>query len=91
MIDTNFERAAEKSLVMPQNYFDRYRQLLGEGVGSESAFWKVETELFEATGFRKYLNMDSFRHALSREKQLVQSPRVSLLAVFSEQNMNVAP
>lgn len=87
MIDTNFERAAEKSLIMPKNYFDRYREHLGGGMTCEAAFWATENELYETTGFRKYSNVGTFRHALAREASLNSAPRVSLLVADSAPNM----
>ena len=66
------------SLIFPENYFARFREYLSEGKGQEYAWTRTESDLFDATGARRYKSLDTFRHGLGREQQLVRSATIVL-------------
>lgn len=70
MIDT------EKSLLLPVNYFNRYREFLHDGLRQTEAWEAVERELEAQIGLRKFTTIDGLRHALANEWHRKTSGRV---------------
>lgn len=50
-------------------YFDRYRVHLAGSIGGRQAWIKTEAELEEAFGLRRFVDYDSFRKGLGRERK----------------------
>jgi len=66
MIDKNFETACEQSLLIPRNYFARYAVLAGQCDKAETAWRKLEDELFEQTGGHRFTTLQAFQSAMNR-------------------------
>jgi hypothetical protein len=66
MIDKQFETACEQSLLIPRNYFARYAVLAGQCDKAETAWRKLEDELFEQTGGHRFTTLQAFQSAMNR-------------------------
>ena len=75
MIDKQFETACEESLLIPRNYFARYAILAGQCDKAETAWLRLEQELFEQTGGHRFTTLQAFRSAMNRyhDGQIVSS------------------
>lgn len=66
MIDKQFETACEESLLIPRNYFARYAVLAGECDKAETAWRKLEDELFEQIGAHRFTTLQALQSAMHR-------------------------
>ena len=66
MIDKQFEAAGEESLLIPRNYFARYAVLAGQCDRAETAWRKLEEELFAQHGGHRFLTLQAFQSAMHR-------------------------
>lgn len=66
MIDKDFELHSERSLVVPDNYFERYATLYQEHGAAEKAWRAVEGELYVQTGGNRFTSLASFQAAQTR-------------------------
>ena len=66
MIDKQFETACEQSLLIPRNYFARYAVLAGQCGKAETAWRRLEDELFAQQRGHRFLTMQAFRSAMNR-------------------------
>ena len=66
MIDKQFETACEQSLLIPRNYFARYAVLAGQYGKAETAWLRLEQELFEQTGGHRFTTLQAFQMGMSR-------------------------
>ncbi len=67
-----------KRLILPENYFARYREFLGEGMKQREAWVAVEGELMAEIGFYRFSCIDGLRRGLATESLLIQSKRLTL-------------
>ena len=63
MVDRDFELQSERSLVVPDNYFERYATLYQEHGAAEKAWQAVESELHAQTGGNRFTSLASFQAA----------------------------
>ena len=60
----------DTSLIFPENYFARWRELLpAHGFSGKMAWEAVETELYTETGLARYTSYESFRVGKARERK----------------------
>lgn len=66
MIDKDFELQTERSLIIPDNYFERYACLYQKHGAAEKAWIAVEAEFHAQTGGNRFLTLASFQAAQTR-------------------------
>lgn len=66
MIDKQFETACEQSLLIPRNYFARYAVLAGQCDKAETAWRKLEDELFAQVGAHRFTTLQALQSAMNR-------------------------
>ena len=68
----------EDSLILPENYFARYRHFIGIGLKQVAAWQAVEAELMEEIGLYRFSCIDSLRNGLATESNIIHSKRLTL-------------
>ena len=66
MLDKDFELQSEQSLIIPQNYFDRYAALYRVYGNAAKAWETLEQELHDQTGGNRFSSLQSFQAAQTR-------------------------
>lgn len=66
MIDKQFETACEESLLIPRNYFARYAVLAGQLGKAETAWLRLEDELFAQVGAHRFTTLQALQSAMHR-------------------------